>query len=176
MTDGGDAQVRASTETPVDWRELAGFMRQMLVALDGLWFMNVLKEIGDARALEMDVRVMVSQFKKATRLWREIAGLDGRSAADKESVFHAMAQLYGHRFQVLREGDRVTMRLTRCAFYENLKRAGRAGDHDCRRLCEKLAPAWFAEIEPRTGGAGSIDLTLPVGGTHCDWTVVQPPP
>jgi hypothetical protein len=66
------------------------------------------------------------------------------------------------------------MRLTQCSFLENLKRAGRAGTHDCRRLCSRLGPAWFAEIEPRTGGAGSVELTLPAGGDHCDFTVLAP--
>lgn len=169
-------EVRADDGTPVRWEDLAAFMRKMLVTLDGLWFMNALEEVGPERALAMDVKVMVGQFKLATRLWRKARGLDGRSVADKVSIFQAMAHLYGHRFQVLVEGDEVTMRLTECAFYENLKRAGRAGTHDCRQLCRRLGPAWFAEIEPRTGGEGRVDLQLPVGGTHCDWTVRQPPP
>jgi hypothetical protein len=167
-------EVRAKTTDPVEWERMAGFMRQMLVALDGLWFLNVLKEMGEEKAFELDVRVMVSQFKKATRLWREMAGLDGKSVADKTSVFTAMAHLYGHKFEILTGDGAVTMRLKECAFYENLKRAGRVPGHDCRRLCEKLAPAWFAEIEPRTKGAGSVDLKLPVGGDHCDWTVAAP--
>ena len=125
----------------------------MIVALDGLWFLNVLKEIGDEKAFELDVRVFISQFKKATRVWREMNGLDGKSTADKVSVFQAMAHLYGHRFEVTSGEGRVTMRLTQCSFLENLKRAGRTPEHDCRRLCSKLGPAWFAEIEPRTGGA-----------------------
>jgi hypothetical protein len=63
--------------------------------------MNVLKDFGEDKAFEIDVRVFVSQFKKATRLWREIEGLDGRSVADKKSVFEAMARLYGHGFEIL---------------------------------------------------------------------------
>jgi len=161
-------------DSHADWPKTASFMRQMLVALDGLWFMNVLKDFGEEKAFDIDVRVFVSQFKKATRLWREIAGLDGRSVADKKSVFEAMARLYGHEFEILAGEGSVTMRLTRCSFLENLKRAGRADTHDCRRLCSKLGPAWFAEIEPRTGGAGSVDLTLPAGGDHCDFTVLAP--
>ena len=66
------------------------------------------------------------------------------------------------------------MRLHRCAFYENLKRAGKEKTHDCRILCRKLGPAWFAEMEPRTGGKGDVDLRLPAGGPFCDWSIVQP--
>jgi hypothetical protein len=174
VTDERSRDLRAETGDPVDWQQMAQFMRQMIVALDGLWFLNVLKEMGDEKAFELDVRVFVSHFKKATRAWREMNGLDGKSTADKVSVFQAMAHLFGHRFEVFSGEGRVTMRLTRCSFLENLKRAGRTPEHDCRRLCSKLGPAWFAEIEPRTGGAGSVDLTLPVGGDHCDFTVDAP--
>jgi hypothetical protein len=167
-------EVRKTTEDPVDWEKVASFMRQMLVALDGLWFLNVLKEMGEDKTFELDVKVMISQFKKATRVWRELNRLDGKSVADKVSVFQAMSHLYGHKFDVLAGDGKVTMRLKECAFYENLKRAGRIPGHDCRRLCNQLAPAWFAEIEPRTQGKGSVELTLPVGGDHCDWTVEQP--
>ena len=94
--------IRARSGDPVDWRLLSAFQRQMLVALDGLWFLNVLKAArARSKAFELDVRVFVSQFKKATRLWREMNGLDGKSVADKVSVFEAMARLYGHDFEVL---------------------------------------------------------------------------
>lgn len=162
------------TDSEVDWRQMAGFMRQMLVTLDGLWFMNVYKNYGPEKTLELDIDVMIGQFKLATRLWRQMLGLDGESRADKARIFQAMAHLYGHEFQVLDEPDSVTMRLTKCEFYENIKRAGRADSHDCRILCTKMAPKWFAEIEPRTGGEGEVDLQLPQGGTHCDWRCKQP--
>jgi hypothetical protein len=66
------------------------------------------------------------------------------------------------------------MRLHRCAFLDALRAAGRT-DHDCRTVCRALRPAWFEEIEPRTGGAGEVRLGLPDGTGPCDWSVVQPP-
>ena len=172
------AVVRADTDTPVDWPQMAAFIRQMLITLDGLWFMNILEKLGPEQTLDVDICVFQSQFKIATRLVRKMQGLDGTSIDDKVQVFRAMAHLYGHRFDILEQesdaGKTVTMRLHQCAFYENLKKAGRESSHDCRILCRQLAPAWFGEIEPRTSGEGSVDLQLPKGGPHCDWTVVQP--
>lgn len=166
--------VHSTTDSPIPTDKLITYMRNMLVKLDGLWFLHVLQRLGAKEAMEMDIRVMAAQFKKATRLWRDLLGLDGESREDKAAVFQAMSSLYGHDFEVFSRGDRVTMRVKRCVFYENLKAAGRAGEHDCRELCRNLAPHWFAEIEPRTGGRGDVDLQLPVGGDHCDWTVEQP--
>lgn len=167
-------RVSSTTESPVDWKRQAEFTSRMLVTLDGLWFTNAVEALGLEKGFELDVRVFVGQFKIATRTWRHSAGLDGKSREDKASVFQAMAHLYGHRFEILQEDDHVTMRLHECAFYENLKRAGRTDSHDCRMLCRKLAPEWFAEIEPRTGGKGDVDLQLPTGGPHCDWSVAHP--
>jgi len=169
-----DAEVRSHTDAPVDWRRMAELMRRMLVTLDGLWFVNALEALGPEKTMEMDIRVFTTQFRTATRRVREIMGHDGRSVDDKVAVFQAMAHLYGHRFEVLVDGDSVTMRLKQCAFYENLKKAGRLDEHDCRILCRAIARPWFEEIEPRTGGEGSVDLQLPTGGPHCDWTVRHP--
>ncbi len=161
-------------DAAVDWAKIAAFSRQMIITLDGLWFMNILERLGEAQTMEVDIRVFISQFRIATRAWRKIAGLDGKSAADKMAVFQAMAHLYGHKFELFVKDGKVVMRIKQCAFFENLKRTGRAGSHDCRVLCKRLAPPWYEEIEPRTGGAGSVDLQLPVGGDHCDWSVDQP--
>jgi len=125
----------ARTDDPVDWERLGTFMQRMLVSLDGLWFLNVLKECGDEKAVELDIRVMISQFKKATRVWRELNGLDGKSVEDKKSVFSAMARMYGHDFEVFAAPGGVTMRLKRCAFLDAIRKVGRDDVHDCRILC-----------------------------------------
>ncbi|HEX9944965.1 MAG TPA: hypothetical protein VGG03_23395 [Thermoanaerobaculia bacterium] len=167
-------EVLATHETPVDWKRMTEFMSRALIALDGLWFMSVLEELGPERTLQMDIEIIGRHLKIAARLWRQFGGLDGQSLEDKAGVFQSHAYLFGHRYEISTDGGAVTMRLHRCGIYENLKRAGRDKDHDCRELCRRVAPGWFAEIEPRTGGAGRIDLQLPAGGDHCDWTVYQP--
>jgi hypothetical protein len=142
--------------------------------LDGLWFMNVLESLGPERTLAMDIKVFTAMFKLATRNWKQLAGCDGSRPADKASIFQALAHLYGHRFELAIEEGRVLMRIRRCAFYENLKRAGRAATHDCRVLCRAISAPWYAEMDPRGGGAGGVDLQLPQGGDRCDWWVDQP--
>ena len=77
------AVVRADTDTPVDWPQMAAFIRQMLITLDGLWFMNILEKLGPEQTLDVDIRVFQSQFKIATRLVRKMQGLDGTSIDDR---------------------------------------------------------------------------------------------
>ncbi len=168
------ADASSADTSSVHWERQARFAAQMLVTLDGLWFANVLEALGPETTFKIDVRVFQAQFKLATRLWCKLEGRDGKSAEDKAAIFRALADLYGHRFEVIQEEDRVTLRLHQCAFLENLRRAGRDKDHDCRPLCRQLAPVWFQEMEPRTDGKGHVDLGLPVGGACCDWTVEQP--
>lgn len=169
-----EARVLATNETPVDGQRMFRFMSQALIALDGLWFMNVLDELGPERTLELDIKIIGAHVKIAARLWRQVMGSDGESIEDKVGVFQSHAYLFGHDYEIFTDGESVTMRLHRCGIYENLKRAGRAGDHDCRLLCRAVKQGWFEVIEPRTGGAGEIDLQLPVGGPCCDWKVYQP--
>ena len=128
-------------------------MTRMIVTLDGLWFRNVLAAVGPEKALAMDIKVFQGQFRIATRVIRERFGLDGNSRRDKAVVLEQMARLYGHDFEIIDEPGAVTMRLHRCAFLDALRAAGRT-DHDCRVVCRALRPAWFDEIEPRTGVYG----------------------
>lgn len=160
--------------SPVDWERLSELQRRSIVALDGLWFMNVLEALGPERTLAMDIKVFVAMFKLATRNWKQLSGLDGRAPEDKAAIFQALAHLYGHRFELAVEKGRVLMRIRRCAFYENLKRAGRAAAHDCRILCRELWRPWYAEMDARKGGDGGVELLLPTGGDRCDWWVDQP--
>lgn len=148
--------------------------RRMFIALDGLWFMNVLDALGPQKTLEIDIRVFIGLFKVATRTVKARSGATEGSIDEKRRIMAAIGDVFGHRYVVEDLGDRVRMRLSRCTILENLRRAGRADVHDCRILCRALAPAWFAEMEPRTGGAGHVALTLPEGGAHCDWVIEQP--
>ncbi len=161
-------------KSPVDWRTLSELQRRSIIALDGLWFMNVLETLGPERTLAMDIKVFVAMFKLATRNWKQLAGVDGSKPEDQAAIFQALAHLYGHKFELSIEQDRVLMRIRRCAFYENLKRAGRAATHDCRTLCQAIATPWYAEMDARKGGAGGVELLLPTGGDRCDWWVDQP--
>lgn len=165
----------STSEDEGEWRKLTEFMHQSMMALDGLWFLNVMKELGPEKTLEIDVNAITGQFKLATRLWRKMMQLDGKSIEDKRQIFEAMSRLYGHKkYQISTDGKKVYLRLHRCGILDHLKRTHRADKHDCRHLCRQLAPQWFKTIEPRTKGEGSVDLQLPVGGPHCDWTIVQP--
>ena len=169
-------RVVARTDDPegADVKARFDVMARMLITLDGLWFRNVLAAVGPEKALAMDIKVFQGQFRIATRVIRERFGLDGKSRRDKAVVLEQMARLYGHDFEIVDEPGAVTMRLHRCAFLDALRAAGRT-DHDCRVVCRALRPAWFEEIEPRTGGAGEVRLGLPDGTGTCDWSVVHPP-
>lgn len=165
---------RTGDASPADAVARAEVMARMMVTLDGLWFRNVIAALGAEATLAMDIRVFKSQFRIATRVIRERFGSDGRSRRDKALVLEQMARAYGHDFEIVDEPAAVTMRLHRCAFLDALRAAGRT-DHDCRTVCRALRPAWFEEIEPRTGGAGEVRLGLPDGTGTCDWAVAHPP-
>lgn len=146
----------------------------MLIALDGLWFMHALETLGPEKTLEIDIKVFVGLFKIATRRLKGEARFPSGSVAEKRFVMSSIADVFGHRYVVDDLGDRVRLRLTECAIRTNLQRAGRDKIHDCRILCQALGRPWFTELEPRTGGSGSLELELPTGGDHCDWIVGQP--
>ena len=137
---------RSDSEGDDDIARRMAVMTRMIVTLDGLWYRNVLAESGSEVALAMDIKVFQAQFRIATRVIRERFGLDGHSRVDKAKVMEEMSRLYGHKFEIL----------------------------DCREVCRAIRPAWFGEIEPRTKGAGEVQLGLPDQSGPCDWTIEQP--
>ncbi len=152
----------------------ANLSRQMLIALDGLWFMHVLDALGPDKTLEIDIKVFIGLFKIASRKVMSGSEFPSGSAQEKQAVMSSIAEVFGHRYTIEDQGDRVRLRLTECAIRKNLQRAGRDKLHDCRVLCTALSQPWFAEMEPRTGGEGHVELQLPTGGDHCDWVIGQP--
>tara|TARA_R110002072_G_scaffold241027_11_gene399775 strand:+ start:56875 stop:57426 length:552 start_codon:yes stop_codon:yes gene_type:complete len=164
---------RSDSEGDDDIARRMAVMTRMIVTLDGLWYRNVLAESGSEVALAMDIKVFQAQFRIATRVIRERFGLDGHSRVDKAKVMEEMSRLYGHKFEILEQPKSVTMRVHRCSFLEALRAAG-STDHDCREVCRAIRPAWFGEIEPRTKGAGEVQLGLPDQSGPCDWTIEQP--
>ena len=145
-----------------------------MIAMDGMWFLSVLKELGPEKTIKIDEKVISGQFKFTTRLARQTFGLDGVGIDDKVKVMESIARFYGHTFEVLTDQKSVTMRLVKCSIYENLKKAGRLLEHDCTRVCQYTAKEWFKELEPRTQGAGHTDFQIPKGGKFCDWTIGHP--
>jgi hypothetical protein len=161
----------AAGPPPPDPKTFAEFSKRAVVALDGLWFMNVAAALGQEKALEMDVRVITSFFKFCTRAYKKLFGVDGSTDEGKLALLRAMSDLVGHRSEFVVEGDRAVMRIRACAFFEAIRQAGRSDVHDCRVLCRALAGPWFSEIDPRSGGKGEVELLLPEGGDRCDWRV-----
>lgn len=167
-------QVLSDHHSSYDAALLLEYLWRSMIALDGLWFLNVMKELGAEKTLEIDKKVIASQFKFSTRLSRQLKKLDVGSVSDKKEIMEGIGRFYGHEFQVISDSKSVTMRLHKCQIYENLKRANRLKGHDCRQVCKFVANEWFKEIEPKTNGAGETDFQIPLEGPYCDWTVYQP--
>lgn len=172
MSDANEATERGD-RVDDDVTRRTEVMTRMMVTLDGLWYRNVLAVAGPEATMAIDIKVFQSQFRIATRVIRERFGLDGHSRVDKAKVMEEMSRLYGHKFEILTGERTVTMRVHRCSFLEALRAAGRT-DHDCRKVCRAIQPAWFGEMEPRTGGAGEVRLGLPDKSGPCDWCIDQP--
>lgn len=173
-TDSNEAILLKSNASPIDFQKYIDYAAKSMITLDGLWYVNCLRILGPDKTFELDVRVFVSHFKLTTRLIRSLFKLDGKSISDKAQVFGTIARSSGHKFEVLKKDNVVTMRVHKCGYYENLKKAGRLTEYDCRRLCKSIAPTWFNEIEPRTGGKGLVDLQIPEGGQSCCFSIEQP--
>ena len=67
----------------------ADLARKMFIALDGLWFMNVLEALGPEKTLEIDIRVFIGLFKVATRTVKGRGLHASGSVAEKRAVMES---------------------------------------------------------------------------------------
>jgi hypothetical protein len=162
-------------EVPPDAAALMGFMAEATIAFDGLWFATVVREIGRDRAFELDKNVLAALFKISTRIWRQISVCDPTTPEGKASVFRAISYLFHHEAVITADQNGARMSIRRCGVYEALKRSGLAEGHDCRSVCQYIAPRWYAEMDPVAAAEGEagVDLQLPTGGPSCDWVLKQ---
>lgn len=162
-------------DAPPDSAALMAFMAEATIALDGLWYGTVVREIGRDRAFELDKNILAALFKISTRIWRQISGCDPTTPEGKASVFRAISYLFHHDALITTDQNGARMSIRRCGVFEALKRSGLAESHDCRSVCQHIAPRWYAEIDPVAAAQGeaAVDLQLPTGGPSCDWVLKQ---
>lgn len=155
---------------PLSSEDLANLRKWAYVAVDGVWFLEWEKRHGFQEALEADIAVwqrlgalLINRIKKAL-------GITTVGPKELEAILLSLWAVEDSDGHLAESSDSCwVFRITRCAWYENLVRAGRHKMVPCDLVDERFFPAWAEAIAP--GMAICLTKAIPRGDPYCEWTV-----
>jgi len=131
-------------------RDKIKLQEKELTALDGLWFVEVEKRWGYEAANQINLEVWRRCGEILVREMKKILQLKGGDLEEVKVLFGGLMELDGTTFDFESPKDqRLMVRVYRCAWYENLKKAGRDTLHDCMAIDLAILPSWLKAIDPR---------------------------
>ena len=138
-----------------------------LTALDGLWFLEVEKELGYEAANKINMEVWRRCGPILVREMKKIFHLEGKTFDEVKILFGSLMELDGSAFTFESPDDQhLVVRISRCVWYENLKRAGRHALHDCMKIDLALLPKWLEAINSRL--VFDFGKAIPKGDAFCE--------
>jgi len=131
-------------------RDKIKLQEKELTALDGLWFLEVEKQWGYEAANKINREVWRRCGPILVREMKRMFRIEGKTFAEVRILFGSILELDGTTFTFESSDDQhLVVRISRCVWYENLKRAGRHELHDCMKIDLALLPTWLEAIDPR---------------------------
>lgn len=145
-----------------------------ITAIDGLWFLAVERKLGFDEAFEIDLEVWTAyglvQLKRLLRM----RGMDLEPGAHDlgtvNSLIEAMCEVDGTECAWELESEDVSeFTVTRCPWWENLKRSGRSEKVNCEVVDNTIFKRWLEALDPAI--EMEIALSRPRGDDKCSWTL-----
>ena len=128
--------------------KLIQYLRRSYTAVDGLWFVMIEDDHGLDMALDFDEKVWKVMGKIQAREAGRLAGRTGEPLRDLRHALALKFQAEDYEHQVDETDDGFVFRITRCPWYEILKRADR--EHLApvlsQRICVNEYQAWAKEF------------------------------
>lgn len=149
---------------------LIKLQQKELTALDGLWFLEVEKEWGYEAANKINNEVWLRCGPILVREIKKVFHLEGKTFDEVKILFGSLMELDGSAFTFESSDDQhLVVRISRCVWYENLKKAGRHELHDCMRIDLALLPTWLEAINSRL--VFDFGKAIPKGDEFCEIVV-----
>lgn len=138
------------------------------IAIDGLWFMGVENKYNFDEALEIDIDVWKNWMKILPKRIKKLLNMEGNDIPTIVKILEIAYQMEGTDYEVTECNDeRAVIRILKCHWYENLKKAGREKLLPCVELDKDLYPPMIEKINPNVSFKQVSGI--PEGDESCDF-------
>ncbi|SRR6056297_867841 len=155
--------------------------------VDGLWYLEVEKELGFDKAYEIDEAVWERFSRKEAKRLKRLLGFENPSFEDIQKMLELAIFDQSLEFELIKEKeDPLTIRMdvSQCKTYRGMEKVGRPADQ-IYRICKGIGLAFFRNllkaIVPETTVKclfcpfGEGDEKIPEGSEYvCAWEFVLP--
>jgi len=128
------------------------YYERNFVTLDGLWMLEIEKEIGWDRALEIDVTVWIKLFKIIIRRLKKYLNIETNTLNDLVEILTFRWAIEGWRYNVNRISEtEVILEVNQCPYKAMMDRNPERHDKIpliCKGMCFPFYSAAFNEFNP----------------------------
>ncbi|MHA1266217.1 MAG: DUF6125 family protein [Candidatus Helarchaeota archaeon] len=151
--------------------KLIELLRSALIAIDGLWFLEVEEALGFERAFKIDLNVWK---RYGTLIIKRIKKILHIETTDLESfllVLKIICTIDGTKFQIKEKSEhRIILKITYCPWWENLKRSKRDQLVRCDQVDDAIFPVWAKYFNSKI--KFNLTKAIPNGDADCEWTIL----
>jgi hypothetical protein len=158
---------------PIDETIIEELRIGALTAIDGLWFMATEKKLGFDAALELDIEVWKQYGRIMLGRASKLMGIDLESAErpDLETVsdlLEVLCAIDGSACSVeVKSPDTAVLTVSRCSWWENLKKSGRQTYVPCDLVDNATFETWLKAVDPTL--RMEVGQAMPKGDRCCTW-------
>lgn len=143
-----------------------------LTAIDGLWFLELENELGFEKTFEIDLAVWKKYGPVMMKRIRNMLSITDSSLDSFLRILAVMCEIDGTSFKIKEKTEtEATLIITRCPWYENLKRAKRENVVRCDVVDKTIFPEWIRSFNPAL--ALELSQSIPEGHDRCEWRIYR---
>lgn len=144
--------------------------RSALTAVDGLWFLEVEREMGFKKAFEIDLEVWKRYGRIIIKRIKKSFGIEGEDLDTFLEILELLCSIDGTQFEIIEKFEKeAVLSIKFCPWWENLKRAKRENLVRCDIVDNTIFPEWASAFNPKL----TFDLrkSIPAGDKICEWII-----
>jgi len=147
---------------------LVKLLQGAYIAIDGLWFLGVEKKQGFDEALKIDIDVWKNWMQILVKRIKKLLDMKENDIPSIVKILEVAYQMEGTDYEIAECRDkRAVIRILKCHWYENLKKAGREKLIPCVDLDKTLYPDMIKVLNPSV--SFSQVSGIPEGDKSCDF-------
>lgn len=159
-----------------EFREIAVYA---ISRLDGAWFRAVAEKYGIPEAVDLDVEAWEDLVERLARMIKKTLKLEGKGIEFVRNAFpkisEVWAELLGSKGEVVFAENKVISRVTRCQYWENIKKAGFDEFAETGLMCSRVHVAsyigLFKGVFPDLKCEFTHTKRIPNGDPYCEMTI-----
>lgn len=151
-------------------KQLVRLIRSALIAIDGLYFLEIENKFGFDDAFDIDLKVWKRYGPIIIKRIKKTLSIEDDSLDSFLKILEILCTIDGTQFEIVEKShDKAILRVIYCPWWENLKRSKREKLVRCDIVDKEIFPGWAESFNPKL--EFKLTKALPDGQDSCEWII-----